>query len=236
MSGLLSAFLTALLAVSVGAQDRARAPEAINSSFNSWLLEGLQAARKEWRADACFGSAEVRIWPESISPTAHTAGGELYEFYFYSPSTRDAYRFRSPFQASSPGVIPEDQQTLRKGPGPANNPSRCVSSIPVALRRAYGIAFGPAPVLGDDVAVCISLNDFSVPIHTEAGDPESSLGCFDRDFQKRLSKVKGLQWQLATLKFGAESTSGGGTSIDWHVKTLVDVDAASGRRVMVYPR
>ncbi len=46
-----------------------------------------------------------------------------------------------------------------------------------------------------------------------------------------MGKVRGLQWSIATLRFDANSTY-----IDCRMKTIVDVNASTGRRATVFQR
>lgn len=71
----------------------------------------------------------------------HIAGGEIYEYYFYSPSKRiSTYRFVSPFHAAEAGDVDPATVDVQKGGGPVANPPRCIASMTLSLARVMRIA------------------------------------------------------------------------------------------------
>lgn len=79
--------------------------------------------------------------PGSGQKDDHAAGGEIFEFFYYSAKNPTAdYRFRSPLLPYEAGRIRRDQQSEEKGSGPISGPRRCITDIPVTLERAVRIA------------------------------------------------------------------------------------------------
>jgi hypothetical protein len=116
--------------------------ESINSSFNAWAIEGLRAARAEWSPEACLGAAEIRSIPGKNEPVmGRTAGGEVYTYFFHSPSIRTAsYIFTSPRQPYEAGDVPRVEREVVKGPGEITSPPRCLDSMPVTAGAALAAA------------------------------------------------------------------------------------------------
>lgn len=134
----LTPLLLALLASTLAAAPTR--DDSINSSFNAWALKGLQAAR-EWRADACLAAALVDSTPGVGPGVEHLAGGEIYEFFYYSAENPTAdYRFRSPLLPYEAGKISPLEASEEKGPGAIAGPRRCITDLPVTLQRAIAIA------------------------------------------------------------------------------------------------
>jgi hypothetical protein len=136
-------FLTPVLALAAAAALAAATTrdDSINAAFNAWAIKGLQAARAEWRADACLAAAAVDSRPGAGEKEEHYAGGEIYEFYYYSAENPTAdYRFRSPLLPYEAGKITHVEQSEEKGAGPIVGPRRCITEMPVTLERAIRIA------------------------------------------------------------------------------------------------
>lgn len=142
MSGvkrLLTPALAAALAAALSAATTR--DDSINSAFNAWAIKGLHAARAEWRADACLAAALADSSPGSGEKAEHIAGGEVFEFYYYSAENPTAdYRFRSPLLPYEAGRIRRDLESEEKGSGPIAGPRRCITEMPVTLERAIQIA------------------------------------------------------------------------------------------------
>ena len=115
----------------------------IHDAFNSWTFEALNAARSEWKPDACLASAIFWSRPGRDDPPAgHLASGEFFEFFFYSPTTNAglAYHFLSPLQPSEAGLVDRLDSQAIKGEHRAGNAPRCISGLPITIDKAFELA------------------------------------------------------------------------------------------------
>lgn len=138
----------ALLLVAAGAPiDRA---DEVNGTFNAHALDGLNAAQR-WRADACLSEAWMSSRP-GYEDAGHAAGGEYYEFLYYSASTPlSFYHYRPPFQPSEKGDVESYDRTTVSEVGAAGAAARCIADMPITLRRALKIAQGAGVPMAPDL-------------------------------------------------------------------------------------
>lgn len=219
--------LAAALAVVASA---APPPATINATFDSFLLDGLKAARTNWAPDACLSSAQVLFTPGGeFMPGARLAGGEFYEFTFDSSSTpNEIYDYRSPLQVSGDGHVADEDLRPKKALGTPMGPPRCIMSLPVTLLQAYQTAVASGYVLDDSdrhIRVIFALDDFSNSRQSSA----SLLG-------RALAPLGRTVWAFATtytVHTIEDDAAVAVSDIGEKVESLTAVDAQHGGRIKV---
>lgn len=128
----------------------AAAPSPKKPGFDALARAARAEARANWRKDACLAAAHYERNPGWEHPAeGHRAGGERYEFYFYSKtSSTESYRYLSAYMPVEKGTVDPVDTGLEQGAGPVGNAPRCLDgaitlSQAISLARKAGLSFKP---------------------------------------------------------------------------------------------